>query len=40
MSPEALATGKGQTAKHLGSTRTGWELLSAVRPGDPASGFC
>ena len=34
-SPEALASGEGQTAKH-----PGWGLLSALRPGDPVSVFC
>ena len=35
-SPEAPASGQGQTAEHLGSKRSGWGLLSTVeawRPG-------
>ena len=29
-SPEALASGQGQTAEHLGSKQSGWGLLSTV----------
>ena len=39
-SPGATASGKGQTTKHLESPPTGCGLLSAVKPGDPGSGFC
>ena len=39
-SPGATASRKGQTTKHLECPRTGCGLLSAVKPGDPGSGFC